>query len=167
MSQSRAAHPHLPTVVERLTVFLRGQPYLEPAAPIVATPEDLAHVLDALGHHIVALTLVARSDDNILDQERRVIFRYSVQRAAKLGHPLSDGEKQALEEYLEDFYPPLAMLEDALERLKFDSKADLEALLEAAHDVIGADHIYRIDEVSFLLSLRHDLASIAGPDAGL
>jgi hypothetical protein len=54
------------------------------------------------------------------------------------------------------------MLESALERLKFDSKTDLEALLEAAHEVVAADHIYRIDEVSFLLSLRHDLASIAG-----
>jgi len=160
MSQFRDVDPHLPTLVQRLTIFLRGQPYLEPTAPIAATPEDLAHVLDALGHHIVALTLVARSDDNIQAQERRVIFRYCVQRAAKLGHPLSDGEKQALQEYLEDFYPTLAMLEDALERLKFDSKAELDELLEGAHDVIAADHIYRIDEVSFLLSLRNDLAAI-------
>jgi hypothetical protein len=93
-------------------------------------------------------------------KERQVIFRYGVQRAAKIGHPLSEGEKQALLEYLDDFYPPLAMLETALEQLKFDSKADLEALLEAAHDVIAADHIFRVDEVSFLISLRHDLAAL-------
>jgi hypothetical protein len=160
MSQSRDTRPPLPTLVERLTIFLRGQPYLEPVAPIAATPEDLAHVLDALGHHIVALTLVARADDNIQEQERRVIFRYCVKRAAKLGHPLSDGEKQALQEYLEDFYPPLALLERALERLKFDSTDDLDELLEGAHDVIAADHIYRIDEVSFLISLRNDLAAL-------
>jgi hypothetical protein len=95
----------LPAVIERLTIFLRRQPHVEPTAAIVSTPEDLAHVLDNLGHHIVALTLVARSDDNILAQERRVIFRYSVRRAAQLGHPLSEGEKQALQEYLEGFLP--------------------------------------------------------------
>src|SRR5579871_3548210 len=89
-------HPALPTLVERLGTFLRGQPYLEPTAPIAASPEDLAHVLDALGHHVTILTLVARADDNILEQERKVIFRYSVQRAAKIGHPLTEGEKQAL-----------------------------------------------------------------------
>jgi|ERR1051326_3289334 hypothetical protein len=153
-------HPALPTVVERLTIFLRRQPHLEPTVPILASPEDLAHVLDELGHHVAVLTLVARADDNIVEKERQVIFRYSVQRAAKIGHPLTDGQKHALRHYLEDFYPPLAMLENALERLKSDSKADLEALLEAAHEVIAADHIFRVDEVSFLLSLRHDLAAL-------
>lgn len=152
-------HPALPTLVERLGTFLRGQPYLEPTGP-VASPEDLAHVLDALGHHVTVLTLVARADNEIAPKERQVIFRYCVLRADEIGHPLTEGEKQALHEYLEDFYPPLAMLEDALERLKFDSKADLESLLEAAHDVIAADHIFRVDEVSFLLSLRHDLAAL-------
>jgi len=88
-------------------------------------------------------------------------LRYWVERAAKLGHPLNEAEKQALQDYLSDFYPPLALLDEALERLKFDSKADLKALLEAAHEVIGADHIYRIDEVSFFLSLRRDLAALS------
>jgi hypothetical protein len=155
-----SAHPALPTLVERLTIFLRGQPYSEPTAPIATAPDDLAHVLDALGHHIVVLTLVARADDNILDKERQVIFRYCVDRAAKTGDALTMAEKQVLHDYLSSFYPPLALLEDALERLKYDSKADLEALLEAGHEVIGADHIFRVDEVSFLLSLRHDLAAL-------
>jgi hypothetical protein len=104
--------------------------------------------------------LVARADDNIVETEREAIFRYCVKRAAKIGHPLSLGERQALEVYLENFYPPLAMLEEALVRLRSDSKADLEALLEAAHEVIAADHVFRVDEVSFLLSLRHDLAAL-------
>ena len=161
MTQSlSASHPALPAFVERFTIFLRGQPHVEPVAPIAAAPEDLAPVLDALGHHIVVLTLVARSDNNILDKEREVIFRYCIQRAGEIGRPLTAGGKQALKEYLGGFYPPLALLEDALERLKYDNKASLEALLEAAHDVIGADHVYRVDEVSFLLSVRHDLAAL-------
>ena len=155
-----STHPALPPLVERLTIFLRGQPHLEPTAPIATAPDDLAHVLDALGHHIVVLTLVARADDDILDKERQVIFRYCVDRAARTGHPLTVGERQALQDYLSTFYPPLELLEDALERLKYDSKDDLAALLEAAHEVIGADHIFRVDEVSFLLSLRHDLAAL-------
>ena len=133
---------------------------MEPTIPIPAASADLAHVLDDLGHHIAVLTLVARADDSILPREREVILRYCVQRAAKLGHPLSEAEKQALEQYLGDFYPPLVLLEDALERLKFNSKTDLEGLLDAAHDVIAADHIFRVDEVSFLISLRHDLSMI-------
>ena len=154
------AHPALPSLVERLTIFLRGQPHLALTNPIAAAPDDLAHVLEALGHHITVLTLVARSDDNILAKERQVIFRYCLQRAAKLGHPLSEGEKEALRQYLDDFYPPLSLLENALEQLKFDTKTDLEGLLEAAHDVIAADHIFRVDEVSILISLRHDLAAL-------
>jgi hypothetical protein len=154
------AHPALPRLVARLTVFLRRQPYSEPPVAVVAAPEDLAPVLNDLGHHIVALTLVARADDTILEKERRVIFRYTVQRAAKIGRPLSQREQLALQLHLKDFYPPHELLEDALERLRFDSKADLEALLEAAHEVIAADHIFRADEVSFLLSLRRDLAAL-------
>jgi hypothetical protein len=155
------AHPAVHTLVERLGAFLRNHPsYLEPTVPVAATPDDLAHVLDELGHHVTVLTLVARSDDNIAAIEREVIFRYCVQRAAKIGHPLTEPEQEALREYLSDFYPPLSLLEDALERLKFDSKADLEKLLEAAHEVIAADHVFRVDEVAFLLSLRHDLAAL-------
>src|SRR3974377_1879656 len=97
------AHPALPTLVERLTIFLRRQPYLEPWMPAAASPEDLAQVLDELGHHVTVLTLVARADDNIVETEREAIFRYCVKRAAKIGHPLSLGERQALEVYLENF----------------------------------------------------------------
>lgn len=160
MTRPIDAHPALPPLVERLTTFLRAQAHTEPPPPIAAAPDDLAPVLDALGHHIVVLTLVARSDNNILDKEREVIFDYCVRRAEQIGRPLTAGGKQALTDYLSSFYPQLVLLENALERLKYDSKDSLEALLEAAHDVIGADHIYRVDEVAFLLSLRDDLAAL-------
>src|ERR1051326_5559812 len=107
-------HPALPTVVERLTIFLRRQPHLEPTVPILASPEDLAHVLDELGHHVAVLTLVARADDNIVEKERKVFFRNRGQRAAKIANPLTDGQNQALRHSLEVFSPPLAMLENAL-----------------------------------------------------
>ena len=117
--------------------------------------------LDQCWHHLLILTLVARADDNIHAKERQVIYRYCVDRAEMAGGPLTGSEKQAVQDYVSAFYPPLSLLDEAIERLKSDSKADLEAMLDAAHAVIAADHIYRIDEISFLLSLRRELSAHA------
>src|SRR4051794_13174268 len=91
--------PALPIIVERLRTFLRGQPYVAPSMPIVVSPNDVARVLDLLGHHIVVLTLVARADNTIVAKERQVIFRYCAARAENIGQALSDGEKDALQHY--------------------------------------------------------------------
>jgi len=151
----------VPFFIERLASFVRGLPNAEPMQQTSAARAGVTLPLEELGHHIVILGLVARADDHVHSKERQVIYRYCLDRAEKAGRTLTGSEKQAVQDYVSAFYPPLSLLDEAVERLKSDSKAELEALLDAAHEVIAADHVYRIDEISFLVTLKRELAALA------
>ena len=78
----------------------------------------------------------------------------------KTGIELTAQEMAALEEYLRHFRPTQFALLPAIARLKQASRAQIERLVAAAHDVVDADGEVRLQEVLFLRSLRHDLAAL-------
>ncbi|HEX3487068.1 MAG TPA: hypothetical protein VHT51_18580 [Micropepsaceae bacterium] len=157
-SRTEAAATDLSFLVERLANFLRRQPAVERFQLDGAYPAALSRVFPLIGHHLIALMLVARADYNIVAAEREIVLRYCIERAKKAGQELTAQEEAALSDYLEAFEPPFSELEPALERLRHDTKEDIRALIEAAHAVVDADHHIRMDEVAVLISLRRDLA---------
>jgi hypothetical protein len=132
-------------------------------APVEAPPEeapfpdDIAHLRDSIGHHLVALTLLARSDGDFADVERTIIVGHCLKQAKKNGISLSDKAESQLETYLVAYTPARTQLMPAIRRLEQDSTDDLIALIRAAQAVIEADGITRPAEARLLTELQDDL----------
>jgi hypothetical protein len=87
MTQTLVA-PTLAALVDDLVIYLRDQHKLqETTPPHPLPPEGLERVFNAFGHHLVALALVARSDDKVAIQEREVILLHP----RSVGGPRNDG----------------------------------------------------------------------------
>jgi tellurite resistance protein len=161
MTQTHPAPPTLAALVDELVIYLRDQHRLqETTHPHPPPPDGLERVFDTFSHHLVALALVARSDDKIAAEERGVILRHCRNRASLVGVEMTRGEEVALEEYLRHFLPTLKQLIPALDRLKHDTKADIAGLISAAHALVEADGTVRLQEVAYLASLHHALQSL-------
>jgi hypothetical protein len=125
MTRTNPADASLAILVAGLAEFLREQQKLR--SPILPGPfpDELARVFEVSGHHIVALMLVARSDDEVVATERQTIVRHCADRAQKAGLESSSTEKAALYDYLRHFRPTLMQLIFAVERLKHDTKGEI------------------------------------------
>ena len=161
MTDSDVTNRSLAPLVDRLAAFLREQP--EP--PRSSLPDgpyggDPNHVFESFGHHLVVLMLVARSDEDIVAAERQVVLRHCAERARKTGRELTSEEMEALTEYVGEYRPNQSHLDPALERLKRSTKDEIADLIEAAHAVVEADRVFRLQEALFLASLRRDLAAL-------
>jgi hypothetical protein len=117
-------------------------------------------VFDTFSHHLVALALLARSDDKVAAQERDVILRHCMTRAQAAGLEMSRDEEDALEHYLRHFLPTLKQLIPALDQLKHDTKADIAGLIAPAHALVEADGAVCLQEVAYLASLQDALLAL-------
>jgi len=149
------------SLVDELVVYLRDQHKLqETTHPHPTAPEGFEWVFDSFSHHLVALALLARSDDKVAVQEREVILRHCKIRALAAGLEMTPDEDDALEHYLRHFLPTLKQLIPALDQLKYDAKADIAGLISAAHALVEADGTVRLQEVAYLASLQDALLSL-------
>jgi|SRR5882672_6448948 len=160
MTRTNPADASLAILVAGLAEFLREQQKLRSAILPGPFPDELARVFEVSGHHIVALILVARSDDEVVATERQTIVRHCADRAQKAGLELSSMERAALYDYLHDFRPTLMQLISAVERLKHDTKGEIAELIAAAQEVVEADGVVRLQEALYLTSLQRDLLSL-------
>ena len=117
-------------------------------------------MFDSFSHHLVALALLARSDDKVAAQEREVFLRHCKIRVLPAGFEMTPAEDDALKDYLRHFLPMLKQLISALDQLKYDTKADIAGLICAAHALVEADGAVCMQEVAYLASLQHALVSL-------
>ena len=149
----------LGVLVGRFGDFVREQPMPAEPAP-TPFPNDLKHIREAAGHHLVLLALLARADGEEAASEQDVIVSHCLAFANGAGHKPSDAEKAALADYVARFKPALTQLDLALKRLAHDSKSDIAALITAAQAVVDADGVRRPAEVKLLAELQDDLARL-------
>jgi hypothetical protein len=151
----------LQILIDRLVAFLQEQQKQPKTSLSIPSPDGLGRVFDTFSHHLVALMLVARSDDKVVERERAAILEHCADRARKAGLEMTAAERNALHEYLRHFHPAEMLLGPAMAQLKRDRKDDIAALVAAAHRVVEADGVVRLQEASYLLSLQHDLIALA------
>jgi len=155
-------HTHatsLATLVDGLVAYLKDRAGTH-ASPSDSRPDGLARVFDSFGHHLIALMLVARSDDDVAAKERDVIQRHCIARARNAGIDTTDDEEAALKNLLRHFRPTMQHVTLMLEGLKHDTKDDIAGLVAAAHAVVQADGAVRFQEMAYLASLQHDLLAL-------
>jgi hypothetical protein len=160
MTQTAPAGLNLAILVTGLAEFLREQQKLQNPILPAPFPDELARVFEMSGHHIVALVLVAQSDDEFVATERHAIVRHCAARALKAGLELSAMESDALDDYLRGFLPNLTQFISAVERLKQDTKDEIAELIAASLQVVEADGVVRMQEALYLTSLEHDLRAL-------
>jgi tellurite resistance protein len=155
------APPTLAALVDELVVYLRDQHKLQEAThPHPRPPDGLERIFDTFSSHLVALALLARSDDKVAAQERDVILGYCKGRAMLAGLEMTAEEEQVLEDYLRHFLPTLKQLVPTLDQLKHDTKAEIAGLIAAAHTLVEADGTVRLQEVAYLASLQDALHAL-------
>ena len=157
MTNNSRPHGDLSILVERFAAFLKEQRKHPELAEPHSVPPILSQPSEIFGHHLVVLMLLAKSDDAITPSEREKVFDYCVARARKAGAELNAEQTHALDHYLQHHRPAEIQLTPALERLKHDSKEDLASLIAAAHAVVEADGVVRLNEAIYLNSLLRDL----------
>jgi tellurite resistance protein len=160
MTRTDPAGASLAILVSGLAEFLREQQKLQNPILPGPFPEELARVFEISGHHLVALVLVARSDDEVVATERQTIVRHCTDRAEKAGVELSSMEKAALYDYLRHFRPTLIQFISAMERLNHDTKNEIADLIAAARAVVEADGVVRLQEALYLTSLERELLAL-------
>lgn len=131
---------------------------MPPEAPF---PDALSHLREHVGHHLIPLALIARSDREFLDSEREVIVSHCLGVAKTSGLVFSGHEREVLDGYVTDFYPSLAQLEPALHRLNHAGHDEVISLLKAARGVILADGVTSAEETKLLEELEKDLQALA------
>ena len=160
MTQTDPAGLSLAILVAGLAEFLREQQKLQNTIVPGPFPDVVARVFEMSGHHIVALVLVAQSDDEVVATERQTIVRHCAVRAQKAGLELSAMESDALYDYLRGFRPNLLQFISAMEPLKHDTKDEIADLIAASREVVEADGVVRLQEALYLTSLERDLLAL-------
>ncbi|HMI95735.1 MAG TPA: hypothetical protein VK479_04435 [Micropepsaceae bacterium] len=160
MAQADPTDLNLAVLVDGLVAFLQEQQKLQKSVLPGPFPDELAQMFEVSGHHIVALLLVARSDDKVVATERQAILRHCVDRAQKAGQEVSPTERASLYDYLWHFRPNLMQLVSATEQLKRDTKDEIVELIATAREVVEADGIVRLQEALYLTSLQRDLHAL-------
>lgn len=160
MTHSYTPRRSLAVLVDDLIAYLKDQNSPQEGSHPGVPPAGLERVFDSFGHHLVALTLVARSDAKVVAKERESIVRYCASRARRTGREMTAEEEAALSEHLRHFRPTMMHLTPMLERLKHDTKSEIASLIGAAHALVEADGVVRLQEVTYLASLRHDLRAL-------
>ena len=116
-------------------------------------PPQLAELREKFGHHIVLLSLLARSDGDFADSERIVIIEHCVALAG-----LDAKGRTALKDYLRTYQPALTQLDPALKRLEADEPNNIKMLVDSAERLIRADGRVDPAERGLLDRMRQELA---------
>lgn len=130
------------------------------AAAIPPFPDQLNHLREAVGHHLIPLVLIARADGEFEQRERDVIVTHCVTFARRCGLELDGGGTIEFVEYIESYRPSLMQLDPALTRLEHGSRDEMAALVAAARAVIEADGVIRPEETRFLEQLDEELGQL-------
>jgi tellurite resistance protein len=110
-----------------------------------------------VGHHLIPLVLIARSDGEFERRERDAIITHCVTFARTRGLELDGTGTVEFIEYVESYRPSLMQLDPALKRLEHGSHNELAALVAAARAVVEADGVIRREESRFLDQLNEEL----------
>ena len=160
MTHSHIPRASLAALVDQLVAYLKDQHNPQDGAQPRTLPVGLERMFDTFSHHLVALSLVARSDAKVVAKEREVILRHCASRARIAGLEMTAEEEGTLSDYLRHFRPTMQQLTPMLERLKHDTKVEIAELIAAAHALVEADGVVRLQEVTYLASLQHDLLAL-------
>jgi hypothetical protein len=125
--------------------------------PVSPFPDSLNHLRDTVGHHLIPLVLIARSDGEFERRERDTVITHCVTFARARGLELDGTGTVEFAEYVESYRPSLMQLDPALKRLEHGSHDELAALVAAARAVIEADGVIRPEETRFLDQLNEEL----------
>lgn len=150
----------LGVLVGRFGSFVREQHLPPPAVPIPEAapfPETLLHIREAVGHHLIPLTLLARADGDYAALEQEAILDHCIALARDAGIETADHEVVTLRAYICDFKPALMQLDPALHRLSRCSHGEVAALVRAAQAVVDADGTRREEETRLLDELLLEL----------
>src|SRR5262245_65918890 len=112
----------LAVLVDELVAYLRNQHEPKDESQRDAPPDGLARVFDTFSHHLVALTLVARSDAKVVAKEREVTFQHCRSRARTAGLEMSSEEDEALSDYMRNFKHNIRQVGLLLDCLQHDSQ---------------------------------------------
>ena len=129
-------------------------------APEAPFPDGLNHLREAVGHHLIPLVLIARSDGEFEQRERDTIVTHCVTFARSRGLELDGSATVEFVEYVESYRPRLMQLDPALKRLEHGSREEMAALIAAARAVVEADGIIRPEETRFLDQLNEELGRL-------
>jgi hypothetical protein len=154
-------------LVGRFAAFLNEQPatFFDSTPSEVAFPRNLERLRVQLGHHIVLLTLLSRSDGEAVVQERKVILHHCLEQAHNAGDPATAAEAAELGDYLRDLRPVSAQLNPAIRRLEHGTKEEIIAVVTAAIALVDADGARRPREMTFLTDLKHELHALEEAEA--
>jgi hypothetical protein len=148
----------LGVLVGRFGGFVREQHSPPPIVGDEASfPESLLHIREAVGHHLIPLTLLARADGDYAELEQEAILNHCIALARDAGIETEEHEVVVLKEYICDYRPTLIQLDPALHRLSRCSHAEVAALVRAAQAVVDADGTRREEETRLLEELLVEL----------
>lgn len=138
---------------------------LESIEEQVGFPTDLHDVRDAVGHHLIPLLLLARTDRQFEPSEFDVIVTHCLAFAEQRGVPCIGARSAAFRDYVDTFRPSLMQLDPAIERLSKCEHDEFVALVEAAQRLVAADGVTRPEEVKFLTMLQDQLDKLSAGGA--
>lgn len=127
----------------------------------VGFPRELHDLRDAVGHHLIPLLLLARTDRNFVPSEFDVIVTHCLTFAERRGVACDGTRVAAFRDYVDTFRPALMQLDPAMERLCQCEHGEFAALVEAAKNLVAADGVSRPEEVQFLGRLQDKLSQLA------
>ena len=114
---------------------------------------ELIDLRERLGHHLIPLALLARSDGKFAEAERNVIIEHCERLCG-----LDAEERGMLDDYLRQSRPALTQLDSALHRLEAESSSNINNLIDAAERLIRADGHIDEAEQRLLDRMRAELA---------
>jgi hypothetical protein len=147
-------------LVDRFGEFVRERHTAVPhAVAPTPFPETLQAEREIIAHHLIPLTLLARTDGDYAASEQHVIVEHCLTLLERIGVKPSAADRAALENYVAAYRPNLMQLDPALRRLEKDSSGSIAALLCAARKVMDADGKIDPAEIKLLDDLRAELAN--------
>lgn len=152
----------LSLLVVRFGEFLSRQPatFFDATPSQAAFSGELNRLREEFGHHILLLSLLARSDGEAACLERQLILQHCLDEASNAGVPATAAEAAELGDYLRDLKPAMTEFLPAIGRLENGSKAEVMALVATARAIVDADGERRPREVQFLADLTRELDAL-------
>jgi hypothetical protein len=149
------------SVIASFRALVRGlYPSSALEGPEVPFPFQLESISPAVGHHLVPLIMMARSDHELLSDERDVIVEHCRALLRHQDRLLSASEIKALEDFIEHFLPNATQLDTALRKFEAEKIEEFPYLIGAAAAVITADDVVRDEERAQLAEIKKQFEAL-------